>query len=312
MTIHTHVDVPTQFIEAGGIRFAYRRFGATTGVPLIFLQHFRGGMDHWDPLLTNGLGRDRPVILFDNAGVAASGGKTPQTFEAMAEHVATFVAAMGLQTIDLLGFSIGGFVAQALTLAHPKLVRRLILAGTGPRGGVPGSDARVGPAATHDVPTIDDFLLLFFSPSAESQAAGRAFWDRRQQRTEDVDPPSSQEAMLAQLSALTDWGQARGVLFADLRQIGQPTLVVNGSNDIMVPTINSWHLAQAIPNAQLIIYPDAGHGSQYQYPERFLAHARSFLDSAEPAGVAPAAGAVTAALSASQPAEAVGSWPPAH
>jgi len=278
MTSTTHVNAPTRFADAGGIRYAYRRFGSETGVPLIFLQHFRGGMDHWDPLLTDGLGRDRPVILFDNAGVAASSGRTPDTFEAMADHVAIFAEAIGLREMDVLGFSIGGFVAQALTLAHPRLVRKLMLVGTGPRGGVVSADSRVAPAATRDVPVLEDILLLFFSASVESRAAGRAFWDRRHIRQHEVDPPSSPETMSAQLQAIADWGRAKGELHADLKQIRQPTLVVNGNDDIMVPTINSYHLAQAIPDAQLIVYPDSGHGSQYQYPDLFLLHAREFLD----------------------------------
>jgi len=278
MTRHTHLTAPTLFADSGAVRYAYRRFGSDSGVPLIFLQHFRGGMDHWDPLITDGLGRDRPVILFDNAGVAASSGQTPDTMEAMAEHVAIFADTIALTTVDVFGFSVGGMVAQALAIAHPQLVRRLMLLGTGPRGGVPGVDDRVGPAATRDVPTVDDILLLFFSPSPSSRAAGRAFYERRQQRTVDIDPPTSPQTMSAQLAALADWGHARGELFADLKALKQPTLVVNGNDDIMVPTINSYHLAQAIPDAQLIVYPDAGHGSQYQYPERFLVHAREFLE----------------------------------
>jgi pimeloyl-ACP methyl ester carboxylesterase len=283
MSHHTHLTAPTQFVETDGTRYAYRRFGNEAGVPLILLQHFRGGIDHWDPLLTDGLGRDRPVILFNNAGVASSSGDTPATFEAMAEHAATFIRALGLAQVDVLGFSIGGFVAQALTISHPSLVRRLVLVGTGPRGGEPGIDSRVGPAATADVPTLEHILLLFFASSPQSRAAGREFWERRHQRQDDVDPPTSKETMLAQLAALADWNQSHGERFADIKRIEQPTLVVNGNNDIMVPTINSYHLAQSIPNAQLIIYPDSGHGSQYQYPERFLEHVRYFLDvQAEP------------------------------
>lgn len=131
---HTHVTAPTQFVEATGIRFAYRRFGREAGVPLLFMQHFRGGMDNWDPAITDGFAMGRPVILFNNSGVASSSGETPNTIDAMAEHAADFVSALGLSQIDLLGFSIGGYVAQELTLRHPKLVRRLMLVGTGPRG----------------------------------------------------------------------------------------------------------------------------------------------------------------------------------
>ena len=140
---HMHMTAPTQFVEANGIRFAYRRFGIETGVPLLFMQHFRGGMDHWDPMVTDGFARDRPVILFDNAGVANSSGKTPDTFDAMSDYAAGFVDALGLSQIDLLGFSIGGLVAQAFTLRHPSLVRHLLLVGTGPRAGQPTQDPKV-------------------------------------------------------------------------------------------------------------------------------------------------------------------------
>jgi len=133
MTQHTHQTAPTQFVDADGIRFAYRRFGKGGGVPLVFMQHFRGGMDHWDPAVTDGFAEHRPVILFDNAGVAASTGETPDTIDAMADHAADFIGALGLAQVDLLGFSIGGYIAQILALRRPELIRRLILAGTGPR-----------------------------------------------------------------------------------------------------------------------------------------------------------------------------------
>ena len=280
---HTHVTAPTQFIDGNGVRFAYRRIGKETGVPLLFMQHFRGGLDHWDPAITDGLGKDRPVILFNNAGVASSSGETPDTVDAMAQHARDFVAALDLPQLDLLGFSIGGYVAQAFTLQHPQLVRRLMLLGTAPRAGEPSHDAGYPKHATSTDPAsgespLEAFLYLFFSPSARSQAAGRAFWDRRHQRKIDVDKPSSQQTMKAQLAAIQTWRMARGERFAELKNIRQPTLVMNGSNDVMVPTINSFTLSQHIPDAQLIIYPDAGHGSQYQYPELFVRHVSMFLD----------------------------------
>jgi hypothetical protein len=144
---YRHVTAPTQFVEANGIRFAYRRFGLEGGTPLLFMQHFRGGMDHWDPAVADGFAENRPVILFDNAGVASSSGDTPETIDAMAEHSADFVGALGLSQIDLLGFSIGGFIAQTLTIRHPELIRRLILAGTGPRAGEPPQDPKYAEAA---------------------------------------------------------------------------------------------------------------------------------------------------------------------
>ncbi len=283
MTQYSHQTAPTQFVEANGIRFAYRGFGTDAGVPLVFLQHFRGGMDHWDPAVTDGFAEHRPVVLFDNAGVAASTGQTPDTIDAMADHAAGFIGALGLAQVDLLGFSIGGYIAQTLALRRPQLIRRLILAGTGPRAGEPSRDSKYGEyGAATDPETgavpIESFLYLFFRPSETSQAAARAFWARRHVRKEDVDPPTSAQTMAAQRAALTEWSQPRGERFAELKSIGQPSLVVNGDNDIMVPTINSFTLSQNIPDAQLIIYPDAGHGALFQVPELFVAHAEMFLN----------------------------------
>ena len=276
MTKATHVTAPTRFVEANGIRYAYRRFGSESGTPLVFLQHFRGGLDNWDPLVTDGLAQGRPVTLFNNAGVASSSGETPDTVDAMADHLTTFVNALGLPQIDVLGFSIGGYVAQSFVLRHPHLVRRLVLVGTGPRNGEPGKDPRILEVAGNPIPVCEDFLFLFFSPSEASQAAGRAFWERRHQRM-DADPPTSIQTMKAQQAALMEWRQPRGERYADLKAIKQPTLVVNGNDDIMVPTINSFTLSQHIPNAQLIVYPDSGHGALFQYPELFVAHTELFL-----------------------------------
>jgi pimeloyl-ACP methyl ester carboxylesterase len=280
---YRHVTTPTQFVEADGIRFAYRRFGREGGTPLLFMQHFRGGMDHWDPAVTDGFAKDRPVILFDNAGVASSSGETPDTIDAMAEHAADFVKALGLSQIDLLGFSIGGYVAQTLTIRHPELIRRLILVGTGPRAGEPPQDPKYAAYAGLTDPDtgqspLEAYLYLFFGQSKTSQSAGKIFWARRHARKEDVDVATSAQTMAAQRAAITEWRQTRGERFAELKAINQPTLVVNGRNDIMVPTINSFTLSQTIPNAQLIVYPDAGHGSLFQFPELFVTHARIFLE----------------------------------
>jgi pimeloyl-ACP methyl ester carboxylesterase len=280
---YRHVTAPTQFAEANGIRFAYRRFGQEGGTPLLFMQHFRGGMDHWDPVVTDGFAKNRPVILFDNAGVASSSGETPDTIDAMAEHAADFVRVLELSQVDLLGFSIGGYVAQTLTIRHPELIRRLILVGTGPRAGQPPQDPKYAEYGgltdpkTGESP-LEAFLNLFFQPSEMSQSAAKAFWARRHARKEDVDMPTSAQTMAAQRAAITEWRQPRGGRFAELKAIIQPTLVVNGHSDIMVPTINSFTLSQNIPNAQLIVYPDSGHGSLFQFPELFVTHGRLFLD----------------------------------
>ncbi len=266
---YRHVTAPTQFVEANGIRFAYRRLGQEGGTPLLFMQHFRGGMDHWDPAVTDGFAKNGPVILFDNAGVASS--------------AANFVAGLGLSQIDLLGFSIGGYIAQTLTIRHPELIRRLILVGTGPRAGEPPQDPKYAEYGGFTDPKtgqspLETYLYLFFRPSETSQSAGKMFWARRHARKEDVDVPTSAQTMEAQRAAIAEWRQTRGERFAELKAITQPSLVVNGHNDVMVPTINSFTLSQEIPNAQLIVYPDAGHGSLFQFPELFVTHGRIFLD----------------------------------
>jgi pimeloyl-ACP methyl ester carboxylesterase len=280
---YRHVTAPTLFVQANGIRFAYRRFGQERGTPLLFMQHFRGGMDHWDPAITDGFAKNRPIILFDNAGVASSSGETPDTIDAMAEHAAHFVGALGLSQIDLLGFSIGGYIAQTLAIRRPELIRRLILVGTGPRAGEPPQDPKYAEYGGLTDPKtgqspLEAYLYLFFRSSETSQAAGKVFWARRHLRKEDVDVPTSAQTMAAQRAAITEWRQPRGERFAELKAISQPTLVVNGIDDIMVPTVNSFTLSQKIPNAQLIVYPDSGHGSLFQFPELFVEHGRIFLD----------------------------------
>lgn len=277
---HSHNSAPTRFIEASGVRYAYRQFGGATGTPVVFLQHFRGGLDNWDPKVTDGLARHRPVILFNNAGVASSGGEPADSVADMARHVVVLIRALGLKQVDLLGFSLGGFVAQQVALENPDLIRRLVLAGTGPQGGE-GMDAftpKVAEQATQETPVLENFLYLFFSPSETSQAAGRAFWERRHARA-DQDIPSSIAVMRAQATAIAQWGVVpKTDRYGQLKKIKQPVLIVNGDDDIMVPSINSFILQQHIPNATLIIYPDSGHGAIFQYPELFVSHARLFLE----------------------------------
>jgi pimeloyl-ACP methyl ester carboxylesterase len=280
MNTQTHQTAPTQFIEADGVRFAYRRFGKKEGVPLVFLMHFTGTMDHWDPAVTDGFARDREVVLFNNAGISSSGGEVPTSIAEMARHAAAFVDALGLGKIELLGFSLGGLVAQQLTLDRPELIRRLVLVGTGPRGGEGMAtltpEARAIFGKTYAVPD-ELWLSVFFTPTDESQAAGRAFLERFRARKENRDPDVSEKVAPAQIAALAQWGAPRKEPYGYLKRIKQPTLVVNGGNDVIIYTVNSFILQQNLPNAQLILYPDSSHGSQYQYPELFVEHVTQFL-----------------------------------
>jgi pimeloyl-ACP methyl ester carboxylesterase len=277
---HTHQTAPTQFAEANGIRFAYRRFGKSGGVPLVFNQHFTGTMDHWDPAVTDGLATTREVILFNNGGVSSSSGEVPTSCEQMGTNAVSFIKALGLSKVDVLGFSIGGFVAQEITLQVPDLVRRLVLVGTGPRSGegmatlTPEAQEIFG--ASYDDPD-HLWLRVHFTRSEKSQAAGREFLKRFRLRAQNRDPEVDDKVAPAQIEAITKWGTPQEKPFEYLKSIRQPTLAVNGDNDVIIYSVNSSILQRHLPNAQLILYPDAGHGSQYQYPDRFVRHVSLFL-----------------------------------
>jgi pimeloyl-ACP methyl ester carboxylesterase len=280
MTQHNHQTAPTQFVEANGIRFAYRRFGNPAGVPLVFNQHFTGTLDHWDPAVTDGFAEDREVILFNNAGVSSSSGEVPTTIEKMGANAVAFIKALGLTKVDVLGFSIGGFVAQEIALQVPELVRRLVLVGTGPRGGegmatlTPEAQEIFG-AAYNEPDHL--WLRVHFTRSEKSQAAGREFLKRFRLRAENRDPEVNEKVAPAQIAAIDEWGAPREKPFEYLKSIRQPTLVVNGVKDVIIYAVNSFILQQHLPDAELILYPDANHGSQFQYPERFVGHVSLFL-----------------------------------
>jgi pimeloyl-ACP methyl ester carboxylesterase len=275
---------PTQFQDIGGVSLAYRHFGKKSAPPVVCFQHFTGTMNNFDPIHTNRLAQDRPVILVDYRGVGRSGGKMPDSMPATAADIIAFVKALGLTEIDLFGFSIGGMVAQQVALDAPELVRRILLVGTGPSA---GEGMQVFSPEVLDIVSRPNSTLqercqdLFFSKSPTSYAAGRAWLERIAARKLDREPESKPQVAEAQLAALAKWGAIPATdRYGDLRKIKQRTLVVNGKNDIMVPTINSYILQQHLPDARLIVYPDSGHGSHFQFPEEFAEEAARFFAAA--------------------------------
>ncbi len=278
--INLHESAPTQFQEAGDVRLAYRRFGKEGAPPLVCLQHFTGTMDNWDPIHTNRLAQDRPVVLVDYRGAGRSSGETPDSMKGLARDIIAFIRALSAEQVDLFGFSIGGMVAQQIVLDAPDLVRRLILVGTGPAGGegMAAFSPQVQELVNRPNSTAAERMLeLFFSPTVTSQAAGKAWLSRIAARQADREPPASPQVAAAQLAALAKWGQVTGERYGSLKNIPHRTLVVNGHDDIMVPTVNSFILQQRLPDARLMLFPDSGHGSHFQFPEEFAEAAARFL-----------------------------------
>lgn len=277
MNKYTHETVPTQNVESDGIRFAFRRFGKAGTVPLLFLEYFNSNMDGWDPVVINALAEEHDVILFDNAGVGASGGETPSVVDEMAHHTVAFCRALGLEQIHIVGFSLGGMIGQQLALDHPDLVRRLILLGTGPRGGEGMTFTELSSEEQED--PVAFLLAAFFTSSETSRAAGFDYMKRLESRVRDRDLPVSRDSAVAQLAAIREWGTIPSIdRYSTLKRITHPTLIVHGNKDIVVQPINALILAEHLPNAQLIIYPDSNHGAQYQHAKSFLAHVKLFLD----------------------------------
>jgi pimeloyl-ACP methyl ester carboxylesterase len=269
-------------LEVGDVSFVYRRFGSehTAAPALVMLQHFRGNLDSWDPALVDRLAQDREVILLDNRGVGGSTGVVPENVTTMARDALAFIDALGVKQVDLLGFSLGGYVAQELVLLRPRLVRRLVLAGTAPQGGpnLHRWSEHVYALATADEPTAEDLLGLFFSSSEQSQAKGMESIGRLFQREVDRDEPTDLETRDAQLAAITAWGIPDTSRLNRLAGITQPTLVANGDDDQMMHTNNSRLLAEQLPDAELRIYPDANHGFLNQYPKLFADDVIEFLN----------------------------------
>ena len=273
----SYQDAQTRTVSAGGVDFAYRELGPETGVPVIFLTHLAADLDNWDPRVVDGIAARRRVITFDNRGVGASTGKTPDTIEAMAKDAVTFIRALGLTEVDLLGFSMGGMVAQVIAATEPQLVRKLIIAGTGPAGGEGIKNVtRIAHLDTiRALLTLQDpKQFLFFTRTPNGRRAGKQFLGRLKERTRNRDKAISLRSYGAQLKAIHRWGLAKP---ADLSVITQPVLVANGDNDRMVPTSNTYDLARRLPDSELVIYPDAGHGGIFQFHGEFVAKAVEFL-----------------------------------
>ncbi len=273
----TFKNAPNKTVDVNGVPFAYRESGQKADIPIVLLHHLTAVLDDWDPKLVDGLAAEHYVIAFDNRGVGESGGSTPASVAETARDAVAFIRALGLNKVDLLGFSLGGFVAQVLAHEHPDLVRKLILAGTGPEGGegianmgavLQDGLGKAGTSGKHPK------HFLFFSQTKNGQAAADAFLARLSERQQGRDKPVSNETIGAQLTAIHTWGTEKTF---KLSAIQHPVLVANGDKDIMAPTINSFELVRQLPNAQLSIFPDAGHGGIFQYHDMFVREALSFL-----------------------------------
>jgi pimeloyl-ACP methyl ester carboxylesterase len=270
-------DVPTRTIDVGGVPFAYRELGPASGVPVVFLHHLMAVLDDWDPRVIDGIAAHRRVITFDNRGVGASGGSVPHTVEEMGRDAVAFIRALGLKKVDLLGFSLGGGVAQMVALQAPDLVRRMVLAGTGPRGGG-GIDKITRIAVIAYIKAAltlsDPRNFLFFPRTPDGKRAAKDYFFQLKERTKDRDKPISLQARRAQLKAIRAAGLSAP---DDLSIITQPVFVANGDRDLMVDSSHSADMARRLPNAKLTIYPDSGHGGVFQHHRAFVPAVLEFL-----------------------------------
>jgi len=275
--ITSYAQAPARTVTAGGVTYAYRELGPKGGIPVIFFVHLAGTLDNWDPRIVDPIAKNHHVIAFDNRGVGASSGRLPDSVEAMADDAYTFIKALGYSKLDIFSFSLGGFIAQALVLKHPDLVRKLVLTGTGPKGG--NDIDKVARITYYDMlratlTRSDPKEFLFFNRNTTGKPAARAFVNRLEERTVDRDAKIKLKAFQTQLKAIKKWG--RGTPH-DLSKITQPTLIANGDNDRMVPSTLSEDLHRRIHGSELIIYPDSGHGGIFQYHDKFAPVAVEFL-----------------------------------
>ncbi|ROS48895.1 alpha/beta fold hydrolase [Frigoribacterium sp. PhB24] len=275
--VSSYADAPSKTVTANGVRYAYRELGPRGGIPVVFFVHLAATLDNWDPRIVDAIAAHRHVITFDQQGVGASSGRVPDTMEQAADDAYAFISALGHDTIDVFALSMGGMIAQDLVVSHPELIRKLVLTGTGPRG---GKDIdKVAGITFYDVlrsvlTRSDPKEFLFFNRDRVGKTAGEAFVARLAERTRDRDAKISLRAFATQLKAIQSYGRSRP---SDLGVITQPTLIVNGDHDRMVPTVLSHDLHRRIAGSELIIYPNSGHGSIFQYWEQFTTAAAKFL-----------------------------------
>ncbi|KRA37714.1 MULTISPECIES: alpha/beta fold hydrolase [unclassified Nocardioides] len=275
--ITSYAHAPARTVSAGGVTYAYRELGPKGGIPVVFFVHLAATLDNWDPRIVDPIAKNRHVITFDQRGVGASTGQVPATLEEAADHAHEFITALGFDRIDVFSFSMGGMIAQDLIVKHPELVRRLVLTGTGPRGGK-DMDKVVG-VTYYDIlratlTRSDPKEFLFFNRDATGKAAGKAFVQRLQERTVDRDQEITLKALRTQLKAIQKFGRSAP---SDLSTFTQPTLIANGDHDRMVPSVLSEDLHRRIKGSELIIYPNSGHGGVFQFHEQFAPAAAAFL-----------------------------------
>ncbi len=275
--VTSYAKAPARTVTTDGTTYAYRELGPKGGVPVVFFVHLAATLDNWDPRIVDPIAKNRHVITFDQRGVGASTGKVPDTIEEAADHAYEFITALGFDQIDVFSFSMGGMIAQDLIVKHPDLVRRLVLTGTGPRGGK-DIDKVIGVTywdiLRATLTRSDPKEFLFFNRNAAGKLAGKAFVKRLQERTADRDQEIGLGAFRTQLKAIASYGRSAP---SDLSTFTQPTLIANGDHDRMVPSVLSEDLYHRIKGSELIIYPDSGHGGVFQYHEKFAPVAAAFL-----------------------------------
>jgi pimeloyl-ACP methyl ester carboxylesterase len=276
--ITSYTEAPTRTVTAGGVTFAYRELGPKGGIPVVFFVHLAATLDYWDPRIVDAIAQHRHVVAFDQRGVGATSGEVPDSIEAMADDAYTFITALGFAKIDVFSFSLGGFIAQTLIVKHPELVRKVVLTGTGPKGGK-NIEKVVGVTYLDILKATltrsDPREFLFFNRNAAGKRAAKAYVARTTgARTEDRDAPMKVKGFRTQLKAIQKYGRGKP---HDLSKITQPTLIANGDHDRMVPSVLSTDMHRRIEDSELIIYPDSGHGGIFQFHEQFAPVAAKFL-----------------------------------